>query len=111
MSDPGGPTDTGGGVSREVVVPNREGMHARPGMRFVDLASTFGCEIHVLNVTRQGERVDGKSAMQIMLLEAVCGHTLRIDACGADAREAVDALAALVSDAFGMGDDAAGLSS
>ncbi len=106
MTEAGGGADTGGAVSREAVVPNRDGMHARPAMRFVDLASTFDCEIQVQNVTRQGDRVNAKSAMQIMLLEAVRGHTLRIDALGPDAREAVDALAELVGDAFGMGPDA-----
>jgi phosphocarrier protein len=106
MTEAGGQADAGGAVFREAVIPNREGMHARPVMRFVDLASTFECEIQVRNVTRQGDRVDGKSAMQMMLLEAVRGHTIRIDARGADARRAVDALAALIDDAFGMGPDA-----
>lgn len=86
---------------REVKVPNKEGLHARPVMRFVDLASTFASDVSVANVTRQGEQVDGKSAMQMMLLEASIDNVLRISARGHDASAAVDALATLVSSSFG----------
>ena len=84
----------------EVAVPNREGLHARPVMRFVDLASNFRASVTVRNVTRNSERVDGKSAMHMMLLEATQGCVLRIEAQGADARETIDALAALVESGF-----------
>ena len=69
-------------------------------MGFVDLASTFRAEIRVNNVTRSGDVVDGKSAMQMMLLEATKGNVLRIAACGEDAQEAADQLAALVESGF-----------
>ena len=69
-------------------------------MRFVDLASTFQSTISVRNLSRNEETVDGKSAMQMMLLEARQGSVLRIEARGADAREAADALAALVQAGF-----------
>jgi phosphotransferase system HPr (HPr) family protein len=84
----------------EVEVPNKEGLHARPVMRFVDLASTFQAGVTVVNITRDGETVDGKSAMHMMLLEATQGCVLRIEARGEDAREAVDALASLVKAGF-----------
>jgi phosphocarrier protein HPr len=88
---------------REAAVPNREGMHARPVMKFVDLASTFQASVMVSNITRDAsEVVDGKSAMQLMLLEACQGSVLRIEAEGADAVEAVDALEDLVRQAFHM---------
>lgn len=87
---------------REIAIPNDEGLHARPVMQFVDLASRFEAEISVMNVTRQGgEPVDGKSAMQMMLLEATKGCTLRIETNGSDAKEAAEALAALVRSGFG----------
>lgn len=89
-------------VSREVIITYREGLHARPVMRFVDLASRFAADIGVSNISRRGERVDGKSAMQMMLLEATAGCLLRINAKGADAQEAVDALVRLVERGFGM---------
>jgi len=89
-------SDTPVEAVREVTVPNREGLHARPVMRFVDLASRFRAMISVINVTRGHEPVDGKSAMQMMLLEATRGCVLRIEARGEDAPQAAEALAALV---------------
>jgi len=85
---------------RDARVANQEGLHARPVMRFVDLASKYQSNVTVVNVTRGGERVDGKSAMQMMLLEATQGCVLRIEARGADAPEAAQALAALVEAGF-----------
>lgn len=85
---------------RDEIVPNPQGLHARPVMRFVDLASRFQSEIKVTNVTRNGETVDGKSAMHMMLLEATKGCTLRIVARGTDAEAAVTALAQLVRSGF-----------
>jgi phosphotransferase system HPr (HPr) family protein len=81
---------------REAKVPNKEGLHARPVMRFVDLASRFKSSIVVANVSGRGEPVDGKSAMQMMLLEAVQGSVIRIEATGEDAPAAVEALAGLI---------------
>ncbi|MCO6437950.1 MAG: HPr family phosphocarrier protein [Phycisphaerae bacterium] len=87
-------------ASREVTVDLQEGVHARPVMRFVDLASTFKSAVRVRNVTRRGEEVDGKSAMHMMLLEATRGCVLRISAEGEDAEQAVGALAELVQRGF-----------
>ena len=70
-------------------------------MRFVDLASKFRSAVLVANVSRNDERVDGKSAMQMMLLEATQGCVLRIEARGEDAQEAAEALAELVRAGFG----------
>ena len=85
---------------REVKIGNTEGLHARPVMRFIDVASRFQSKVSVMNVTRRGEKVDGKSAMQMMLLEATQGCVLRIEACGSDAAATVEALAALVESGF-----------
>lgn len=85
---------------REVAIPNEEGLHARPVMRFVDLASTFKSTVSVANVSRNDEIVDGKSAMQMMLLEATQGCILKIVARGEDARGTVDALVGLVEAGF-----------
>lgn len=87
-------------ATRDEIVPNPQGLHARPVMRFVDLASRFQSQIAVTNVTRKGDTVDGKSAMHMMLLEATKGCTLRIVARGADAEAAVAALAELVRGGF-----------
>ena len=89
-------------VSREVTIPNREGLHTRPVMRFIDLAKEFEASVSVRNLSgkRKDETVDGTDVMEMMLLEATQGHLLRIEARGSDAREAVDALAALVLSGF-----------
>jgi len=85
---------------REVKVGNAEGIHARPVMRFIDVASRFQSKVTVANISRRAERVDGKSAMQMMLLEASMGCVLRIEADGTDADAAVAALTALVESGF-----------
>jgi phosphocarrier protein HPr len=94
-------SDANGQVVRDVEVPNPQGLHARPVMRFVDVASRFKATILVANVSGRAEPVDGKSAMQMMLLEATQGSVLRIDARGDDAEAAVAALAAVVQAGFG----------
>ena len=81
---------------KDAKVSNREGLHARPVMRFVDLASGFQSEITVMNLSRRGEKLDGKSPMQMMLLEATEGSVLRIDADGPDEQEAVNLLAGFI---------------
>jgi len=80
----------------EVTISNPQGLHARPIMRFVDLAARFRSRIRVCNVTRGGEPLDGKSAFEMMLLEATHGNVLRIEAQGVDAAATVDALVELV---------------
>ncbi len=85
---------------REVAVANLEGLHARPVMQFVDLASRFRSAVTVTNVSRTHESVDGKSAMHMMLLEATKGCVLRIQTYGDDAEVAADALATLVQEGF-----------
>lgn len=85
---------------REVKVPNREGLHARPVMRFVELASKYQSSVSVTNITRKQGQVDGKSPMQMMLLEASQHCVLRIEASGPDAEALVDSLVALVESGF-----------
>ena len=93
-------SDAGTVAVREVAVPNDEGLHARPVMYFVDLASKFRAPVSVRNLTQDGKSVDGKSAMEMMLLEATRGCVLRIEAQGDDAHETVDALVSLVETGF-----------
>jgi len=85
-------------VRCDVKIVNRQGLHARPVMRFVDLAHQFRSNISV----KKGEQiVDGKSPMEMILLEATQGTTLTLVAEGDDAPQAVEALARLVADGFG----------
>ena len=98
-------SDTPGEAVREVAVPNQAGLHARPVMRFVDLASQYRSTVAVTNISRHSETVDGKSAMEMMLLEATKGCVLRIEVRGEDAHEAAEALATLVKAGFGVDEE------
>lgn len=81
----------------EVQIHNKQGLHARPVMKFVDTANRFRSSISV----RRGERmVDGKSPMEMMLLEAVQGTRLTLIAKGQDASQLIDALVQLVESRF-----------
>lgn len=85
-------------ASRIVTIANEQGLHARPVMRFVDLAKQFQSRVLV----RKGNyAVDGKNPMEMMLLEATHGTLLELLADGEDADGAVQALAALVENGFG----------
>jgi phosphocarrier protein HPr len=85
-------------MSRDVIVVNQLGMHARAAARFVHLAARFQSQIRV---ARDGRVVDGKSIMGILLLAAAQGTTITISADGGDERDAIEALATLVSTGFG----------
>lgn len=78
-------------------IVNRLGLHARPAMTFVDVASAFSSEI---KVRREDTEVDGKSIMQVMMLAASQGSSLEIVAEGEDAEKACEALKKLVDGGF-----------
>jgi phosphotransferase system HPr (HPr) family protein len=84
-------------TSREFTIGNKLGIHARPAAQFVKTASKFSCEIRV---EKDGEEVDGKSIMGLMMLAAGHGSVLRISAEGNDADQALDALGALIARNF-----------
>lgn len=79
-------------------IVNKLGMHARAASVFVQLASTFTSDI---SVVRNGEEVNGKSIMGVLLLAAAKGTQIEIIARGKDAESAVQALQQLVTDRFG----------
>ncbi len=88
-------------VTRQVVIPNRLGLHARPAMSLVDCASTFASDIRLARADRTDEQVDAKSIMQVMMLAATKGTAIDIIAQGDDAEAACEAIVKLVSDGFG----------
>ena len=71
---------------------NRLGIHARPAAMFVKIASKFHSEIFV---EKDGEKVNGKSIMGLMMLAAGPGCRLRVQAQGRDAAAALMELEAL----------------
>ena len=77
----------------EVEIKNANGLHMRPAMQFVDVASRFTSEIKVSN---DKDSVDGKSIMHMAMLAAAAGTKLTITAKGADAQQAIEALKDLV---------------
>lgn len=76
-----------------VEIRNADGLHMRPAMQFVDVASRFDCEVSVSNGQTTA---DGKSIMQMSMLAATCGTRLEIRAEGPDAEKAIEALRELV---------------
>jgi len=81
----------------KVTIVNRLGLHARPAMSFVDLASTFTCDVRV----KKGDHeVDGKSIMQMMMLAASQGTSLEIICEGSDSAQAIKALKGMVDAGF-----------
>jgi phosphocarrier protein len=81
-----------------VTVVNQLGLHARAAAKFVHLATRYESRVRV---GRDAREMDGKSIMGILLLAASRGSTITISAEGADERDAVEALVALVRSGFG----------
>jgi phosphocarrier protein HPr len=85
-------------MTRECVIRNRLGLHARAAAKFVHTATRYSSQIRV---GRDGKLMDGKSIMGILLLAAAAGTSVMITADGIDEREAIDALCRLVEGGFG----------
>ena len=84
-------------LTRTLVIVNRRGLHARAAAKFVTLAERFGASV---DVVRDGQSVSARSIMGLMMLGAGKGATIVLQADGWDAKEALDALAALVEAGF-----------
>jgi len=85
-------------TTRECVIRNRLGLHARAAAKFVHLATRYASQIRV---GRDGRTMDGKSIMGILLLAAAAGATIVITADGSDETDAAEALCRLVEGGFG----------
>jgi phosphocarrier protein HPr len=88
-------------ISTEVEIINKLGLHARASTKLTQTASKFSSEIWI---TRNGRRVNAKSIMGVMMLAAAKGSFVTIEASGADEKEAIDGLTALIADYFGEGE-------
>lgn len=86
---------------QKVTIINRLGLHARASAKFVSLASEFSAEI---TLKRNGQQINGKSIMGIMMLAAAKGAELEICADGKDEKKAIEELTELVNDRFGEGE-------
>jgi len=85
-------------VQKEVIIVNKLGLHARAAAKLVTLASSFSSEI---DISRNGQSVNGKSIMGVMMLAASRGTSIVITANGHDEDEAANSLEELVRDRFG----------
>ena len=72
--------------ARDFTVQNRNGLHARPSAQFVKLCSRFRCEVWV---EKDGEQVNGKSIMGLMMLAAGLGSKLIVTCEGGDSEKAL----------------------
>ena len=84
-------------LEKEVAIVNRLGLHARPAAMFVRIASRHRAEIWV---SKEGEEVNGKSIMGLMMLAAGQGSKLRVRCDGPDADKAMEELEELIKAGF-----------
>ncbi len=83
---------------KTVTIINKLGLHARAAARFVTLASSFASEIKVV---RNGQEVNGKSIMGVMMLAASRGTDITLIANGEDEQQAIAKLTELIGQRFG----------
>ncbi len=76
-------------MEKEIIIRNPQGLHARPAALFVQIAAKYDSHI---NVSKDSEKVNGKSIMGILMLAAECGTKVLIEAEGHDAQQALDEL-------------------
>jgi phosphocarrier protein HPr len=84
-------------LEKEVTIINRLGLHARPAAMFVRIASRYRSEVWV---AKEGERINGKSIMGLMMLAAGQGSTLTIECEGPDADKVMEELEQLIQNKF-----------
>ena len=84
-------------LTKEFQIANKLGIHARPAAMFVRLTNKFVCNIFV---EKDGEKVNGKSIMGLMMLAAGPGSKLKVHAEGHDASQALAEIEALINRKF-----------
>jgi phosphocarrier protein HPr len=86
-----------GAISKELLIVNKRGLHARASAKFVQAVERFNAQVWV---TRGGETVGGTSIMGLMMLAAGPGTTITVAAAGDDAEAALAAITELVESKF-----------
>jgi phosphocarrier protein len=92
-----GPSVPAGAISKELLIINKRGLHARASAKFVQMVERFSAEVWV---TRGNETVGGTSIMGLMMLAAGPGTTVVVSATGPEAQAALDAITELVASKF-----------
>ena len=85
-------------VEQQFTIINELGMHARAATRFVQVANRYHADVEV---EKDGQTVNGKSIMGVLMLVAAQGSMIKVRARGDDAEEAMAALAELINSKFG----------
>jgi len=97
MGDGAGGTMSDAGCRATLEIVNRLGLHARAAVLFVQAAAKFDAQV---TVTKDGQSVDGRSIMGVMMLAAEQGSHIDVETSGPQARESLEALEALVAGRF-----------
>src|SRR3954469_21069281 len=84
-------------IERDIVITNRLGLHARPAAMFVRIATRYRSEVWV---AKEGEEINGKSIMGLMMLAAGQGSKLTIKCEGPDADRVMEELEELIQKKF-----------
>ncbi len=82
---------------RDVTIQNNVGLHARPATYFIQKANSYQCSIWV---EKDDRRVNAKSLLGVLSLGIIQGMTIKLIADGADEKEALDGLSALIDSNF-----------
>ena len=84
-------------VEKDCLVKNKMGLHARPAAQLVQTANKFRCEV---TLSKDGQDVNGKSIMGVLMLAAAQGTSIHVKAEGDHASDCVAAIAALFDKGF-----------
>ncbi|MBL4747922.1 MAG: HPr family phosphocarrier protein [Magnetovibrio sp.] len=85
-------------LERTLTICNQRGLHARAAAKFVKLAGQFEATI---TVAKDGQTVDSRSIMGLMMLAAGIGTTIDVEITGTEAQAALTAVEALIASKFG----------
>jgi len=88
-------------LTRDVTISNRLGLHARAAAKLVSVASGYGASV---TLDKNGQKVNGKSIMGVMMLAASKGTVLQLQVDGEDEETVMQALVDLIDDKFGEGE-------
>jgi phosphocarrier protein HPr len=83
---------------RQITIVNKLGLHARAAAKLVNTAGAYAAEVLI---SKNGQQVNGKSIMGVMMLAASCGSQVELQVDGEDEQQAMDALVSLIEDRFG----------
>jgi len=88
-------------IEKEITIINKLGLHARAAAKLVQTANSHAAEVLI---RKDGQEVNGKSIMGVMMLAASAGTLIQLIIDGEDEQQAMDALVSLIEDRFGEGE-------